>query len=164
MAAGSHQPRGDRRALLDWMLWLRGKEAREKIELIASELDKLFHHLLEPLGVERRPSSIADAIANYQEARDHAEQRFGTTVRRDLEASSRWLGWPFFDVDRTQVCAMSNGEGRNRTGDTTVFSRVLYRLSYLAAPDSLATPRHKAPRRRAADMAAAAHRRLTGAR
>jgi hypothetical protein len=70
------------------MLWLRGKEAREKIELIASELDKLFHHLLEPLGVERRPSSIADAIANYQEARDHAEQRFGTTVRRDLEAAA----------------------------------------------------------------------------
>jgi hypothetical protein len=28
--------------------------------------------------------------------------------------------------------AESSGEGRNRTGDTTVFSRVLYRLSYLA--------------------------------
>ena len=27
----------------------------------------------------------------------------------------------------------SSGEGRNRTGDTTVFSRVLYQLSYLAA-------------------------------
>jgi hypothetical protein len=26
-----------------------------------------------------------------------------------------------------------NGEGRNRTGDTTIFSRVLYQLSYLAA-------------------------------
>jgi hypothetical protein len=25
-----------------------------------------------------------------------------------------------------------NGEGRDRTGDTTVFSRVLYQLSYLA--------------------------------
>jgi hypothetical protein len=25
-----------------------------------------------------------------------------------------------------------DGEGRNRTGDTTVFSRVLYQLSYLA--------------------------------
>jgi hypothetical protein len=25
-----------------------------------------------------------------------------------------------------------NGEGQNRTGDTTIFSRVLYRLSYLA--------------------------------
>jgi hypothetical protein len=26
-----------------------------------------------------------------------------------------------------------NGEGQNRTGDTTIFSRVLYQLSYLAA-------------------------------
>ena len=26
----------------------------------------------------------------------------------------------------------TSGEGRNRTGDTTVFSRVLYQLSYLA--------------------------------
>ncbi len=25
-----------------------------------------------------------------------------------------------------------NGEARNRTGDTTIFSRVLYQLSYLA--------------------------------
>ena len=25
-----------------------------------------------------------------------------------------------------------SGEGRNRTGDTTIFSRVLYQLSYLA--------------------------------
>jgi hypothetical protein len=30
------------------------------------------------------------------------------------------------------------GEGRNRTGDTTVFSRVLYQLSYLAARRSVA--------------------------
>jgi hypothetical protein len=26
-----------------------------------------------------------------------------------------------------------DGEAQNRTGDTTIFSRVLYRLSYLAA-------------------------------
>jgi hypothetical protein len=26
-----------------------------------------------------------------------------------------------------------NGEGRNRTGDTAIFSRMLYQLSYLAA-------------------------------
>ena len=33
----------------------------------------------------------------------------------------------------------ASGEGRNRTGDTTVFSRVLYQLSYLARGlDSLA--------------------------
>jgi hypothetical protein len=71
----------------DWMLWLRGKEASGKTELIASELDKLFDHLLAPLGVKRRPSSMTDAIANYQDARDHAEQRFGVTVSRDLEAA-----------------------------------------------------------------------------
>src|SRR3954470_19656819 len=34
----------------------------------------------------------------------------------------------------TARCRTSeNGEGRNRTGDTTIFSRVLYQLSYLAA-------------------------------
>ena len=26
----------------------------------------------------------------------------------------------------------ADGEGQNRTGDTTIFSRVLYQLSYLA--------------------------------
>jgi hypothetical protein len=29
-----------------------------------------------------------------------------------------------------------DGEGRNRTGDTTIFSRVLYQLSYLARKPS----------------------------
>jgi hypothetical protein len=28
---------------------------------------------------------------------------------------------------------LESGEGRNRTGDPTVFSRVLYQLSYLAS-------------------------------
>ena len=34
------------------------------------------------------------------------------------------------------------GEGQNRTGDTTIFSRVLYQLSYLAAeqPDGSGAP------------------------
>src|SRR4051794_1804491 len=38
--------------------------------------------------------------------------------------------------DAASRCARSlpsNGAGRNRTGDTTIFSRVLYQLSYLAA-------------------------------
>src|SRR2546423_3353118 len=34
--------------------------------------------------------------------------------------------------------SVGSGEGRNRTGDTTVFSRVLYQLSYLARARSLA--------------------------
>ena len=32
-----------------------------------------------------------------------------------------------------QTACLRDGEGRNRTGDTTIFSRVLYQLSYLAA-------------------------------
>src|SRR5437764_1446690 len=36
------------------------------------------------------------------------------------------------------VANVSYGEGRNRTGDTTVFSRVLYQLSYLATAERLA--------------------------
>src|SRR5438093_4865275 len=36
--------------------------------------------------------------------------------------------------------SVGSGEGRNRTGDTTVFSRVLYRLSYLARGRSVTAP------------------------
>ena len=35
--------------------------------------------------------------------------------------------------DFVRAYSREDGEGRNRTGDTTVFSRVLYQLSYLAA-------------------------------
>src|SRR5690242_20612955 len=56
-----------------------------------------------------------------------------------------------------------NGETRIRTGDTTIFSRVLYQLSYLAAtiqrlatgawrgcaPPILPAPQRRQPRRRA---------------
>jgi hypothetical protein len=35
-------------------------------------------------------------------------------------------------AQRSADSRREDGEGRNRTGDTTVFSRVLYRLSYLA--------------------------------
>ena len=69
----------------DWLLWLRGKEARGKTEIIATELDKLFDHLLRPLGIERRPASIPDAIALYRAARDRAETRFDVVVDRQLE-------------------------------------------------------------------------------
>ena len=44
------------------------------------------------------------------------------------------VAWPGIEPHAKLPSAQrTNGEGRNRTGDTTVFSRVLYRLSYLAA-------------------------------
>jgi hypothetical protein len=71
--------------LWDWMLWLRGKEAGGKAELVAGELPKLFEHLLGPLGAPRPPRSLAEATSSYLAARARNEQRFGVLVPRDLE-------------------------------------------------------------------------------
>jgi hypothetical protein len=72
----------------DWALWLKGKEAGGKIEVVTSELEKLFDYLLAPLGVERSPTALEEAVGSYREARDRAEKRFGVTVRRDLDAAA----------------------------------------------------------------------------
>lgn len=69
----------------DWMLWLRGKEAAGKDEVVASELKKLHGHLLGPLDVEATPTSIAQAVESYLAARDRAERRFGRVISRDVE-------------------------------------------------------------------------------
>jgi hypothetical protein len=70
----------------DWMLWLKGKEVAGKREQVGSELDKLFQHLLGPLGAARAPSSVAEAVDSYEAVRSRAEQRFGVAVPRDVEA------------------------------------------------------------------------------
>ena len=71
----------------DWMLWLNAKEARGGVGRVESELDKLFRHLLAPLGLERRPSSVAEAVDAYRRARDRVEKCFGVRVDRALEAA-----------------------------------------------------------------------------
>ena len=71
--------------LWDWLLWLRGKERSGKEELVAAELEKLFVHLLRPLGVERVPSSVAEAVELYRPARDAAAARLGGVVPAALE-------------------------------------------------------------------------------
>jgi hypothetical protein len=42
------------------------------------------------------------------------------------------LGTRATDDDARRTAQPGDGEGQNRTGDTTIFSRVLYQLSYLA--------------------------------
>jgi hypothetical protein len=69
----------------DWILWLRAKEAAGKNDLVATELRKLFDHLLHPLGVEKIPLFLSEAVARYQTARDRAESRTGRVVSRALE-------------------------------------------------------------------------------
>jgi hypothetical protein len=71
----------------DWALWLRSKEASRKADLVATELAKLFHHLLEPLGATAAPESVAGAVAAYRDARTTAERRFSCEVPRELEAA-----------------------------------------------------------------------------
>jgi hypothetical protein len=71
--------------LWDWLLWLRGKERSGKEELVAAELEKLFVHLLRPLGVERVPSSIAEAVELYRPARDAAAASLGCVIPPALE-------------------------------------------------------------------------------
>jgi hypothetical protein len=45
-------------------------------------------------------------------------------------------------ISQTLICsAFPDGETRTRTGDTTIFSRMLYQLSYLARTTILAPPR-----------------------
>ena len=48
------------------------------------------------------------------------------------EGANLGYGQKVADLQRHSVSG-PNGETRNRTGDTTIFSRVLYQLSYLAA-------------------------------
>lgn len=70
----------------DWMLWLRGKEASGKHDRVATELQKLFDHLLYPLGVEQVPSSIGEAVALYRTALHAVAERVGSPISRELEA------------------------------------------------------------------------------
>ena len=52
-----------------------------------------------------------------------------------MHISHRWIAISaFFPMSMASPSAVSDdGEGGNRTRDTTIFSRVLYQLSYLAA-------------------------------
>jgi hypothetical protein len=54
----------------DWTLWLAGKQAAGKAELVASELQRMHRHLLEPLDVEVVPATVDEAISSYLGVRE----------------------------------------------------------------------------------------------
>jgi predicted nucleotidyltransferase len=66
----------------DWLVWLLSKQAAGQDELVRGELDKMFVHLLGPMGVAEAPKTIDEAVARYLEARDEQERRFGVRVPR----------------------------------------------------------------------------------
>jgi hypothetical protein len=85
----------------DWLLWLASKNTAGKHDLVSAELQKLFEHLLEPLGVEQRPSSLRKAIDAYRIARKKAEDRFDLHVRRRLEAEVAPALGAWFNAPKT---------------------------------------------------------------
>jgi hypothetical protein len=73
----------------DWTIWLAAKDRAGKQEFVEAELRKMQEYLLGPLGVERVPSSIANAIAVYTAARAEAEERLAIAVPRVVEDEVR---------------------------------------------------------------------------
>ena len=77
----------------DWFLWLSSKVAAGKSELVSAELDKMWRHLLGPLGIEEPPSTLDTALSSYLPARQAAEAELGVEVPRRLEREMR-KAWP----------------------------------------------------------------------
>lgn len=69
----------------DWILWLIAKQAGGKDELVRSELRKMWHHLLDPLGAPAAPADLESAVRKYLELRDGAEKRLSIRISRRLE-------------------------------------------------------------------------------
>lgn len=71
--------------LWDWVLWLASKQFRGSLELVSTELSKLFGHILQPMGVRQAPQTISDAINDYKRARGDFEMRFQISVNTELQ-------------------------------------------------------------------------------
>ena len=71
----------------DWIYWLRGKEAKGQHKLVRRELERMYRHLLAPMGAAILPSNLGDAIGSYREARTLREDEFGANVDRSFESA-----------------------------------------------------------------------------
>jgi hypothetical protein len=67
------------------MLWLSGKRAAGRRELVAAELGRLHEYLLGPLGVTSPPAILEQAITDYRAARASWQGRLGCRVSRAAE-------------------------------------------------------------------------------
>jgi predicted nucleotidyltransferase len=66
----------------DWALWLKSKEGH--VELSREQRALMHTMLLGPLGAERVPDGVDDAVALYLDARGRAEEVLGVKVERTL--------------------------------------------------------------------------------
>ncbi|HXS62013.1 MAG TPA: hypothetical protein VN767_04015 [Streptosporangiaceae bacterium] len=68
----------------DWVLWLGSKALRGEAELVSDELAKMRWFLLGPLGVDRTPADLGEAVRLYLDARSEASGRFQVRVPEGL--------------------------------------------------------------------------------
>jgi predicted nucleotidyltransferase len=69
----------------DWALGLLAKRVQGRSDLVATELLKMFTHILLPMGVQVAPDSLDTAVVSYLVARARLEHDLGVTVPRTLE-------------------------------------------------------------------------------
>jgi hypothetical protein len=77
----------------DWIWWLATKDQRGKDDLVREELEKLSRFLLGPLGVERTPADIGEAVRAYTGARDGPTARLGGELEAEVRLGLRTLGY-----------------------------------------------------------------------
>jgi hypothetical protein len=77
----------------DWVLWLAAKVLAGRRRLVESELEKMFRHLLGPVGVRDMPDSLHAAVQSYLEARSALERQFAVRVPRELEREVLPVVW-----------------------------------------------------------------------
>jgi hypothetical protein len=122
---------GSRKRLPSIRPWLRHREP----DMTVPSAEPQLRRQAEGVG-SARPNSFCIAVQSA--ATSIGNCRVSSPGVVTSQASDRSLldnavdKAPAAERYRSENGLDKGGEGRNRTGDTTVFSRVLYRLSYLA--------------------------------
>jgi hypothetical protein len=72
----------------DWILWLASKEASGKWEKEATgeELQKMYQHLLAPLGCTKIPGSVEEGVGDFLVAIGNKKSLFRININAALEA------------------------------------------------------------------------------
>jgi len=73
----------------DWILWTEQKRRGGYDDKVSRSLADIYELMLRPMGVEKSPRSVGEAVRSYSEARDRLERELGVSVGRALEDEVR---------------------------------------------------------------------------
>jgi hypothetical protein len=109
---------------------LREFYSRPWLEIPEQELErKLIPRLTRPVFDRYDVTSEEDRAEASRKLQALAGTVAGAVTQSDAEALKTSL------TKSVKPKKLNGGEGQNRTVDTTIFSRMLYQLSYLATPE-----------------------------